>query len=242
MASPQCEDGYTKIANELLEAFCRHRINGESVQVLFAIMRKTYGYKKTEDWISNSQLVDMTGLTKGNVSRSLSKLITNKIVIKTDNKLRVNKNYDEWVVIKIDNRAKVIKSDTAVIKKDNNSYQKRGTQKIKENTTKEIIPKGIRAEAPVEYGNHEINELLKVFTDKGIKITKQKLNRNAAHRLITKYSFKKSMAAAEYAISVLGKKYAPQILNLLDLEEKMNNLIMYKAKGENENHKRGYEV
>jgi hypothetical protein len=50
------------------------------------------------------------------------------------------------------------------------------------------------------------------------------------------------MAAAEYAISVLGKKYAPQILNLLDLEEKMNNLIMYKAKGENGNHKRGYEV
>ena len=129
-----------------------------------AIFRKTYGYNKKEDWIAHSQIVEMTGLHKGNVSRELSKLITQHIVIKIDNKLRLNKNYKEWVVIKNDNKKKlskliepVIKSETKVIKSDGNKIQY-----TKDNITKEIIPKGIR-----EFGNPQINEVrdyfLKVF-------------------------------------------------------------------------------
>jgi phage replication O-like protein O len=144
MANPQCEDGYTKISNELLEAFCRHRINGEAMQVLLTIIRKTYGYKKTEDWVANKQIIEMTGLKKGNVSRGLSKLITHNIVIKTDNKLRVNKNYDEWEVIKNDNNNKVIKKETIVIKTDNKKLsEQRDTKEKKENITKETITKVI---------------------------------------------------------------------------------------------------
>ena len=49
MVSPQWENGYTKIANEILESLARIRINGEARQVLDVIIRKTYGYgKKTE--------------------------------------------------------------------------------------------------------------------------------------------------------------------------------------------------
>jgi len=93
----QKENGYTAIANELMEALSHFRIPGEVRQVLDAIMRKTYGYSKKEDWIANSQIVSLTGLKKANVSRSLSRLITHNVVIKVDNKLSLNKNHVSWI-------------------------------------------------------------------------------------------------------------------------------------------------
>lgn len=162
--SVQLENGYTKIANEMIDAFCKFRIRGESWQVLMAIFRKTYGYNKKEDWIAHTQIVEMTGLDKGNASRELSKLITQNIVVKSDNKLRLNKNYKEWKqVVKSDNKklskvtTPVVNIDTTVVKSDGNKRQY-----TKDNTTKEIIPNGIR-----EFGNSQINEcrdyFLKVF-------------------------------------------------------------------------------
>ena len=93
MASPQKENGYIAISSELFEAMARFRIPGECEQVLKVIIRKTYGFNKKQDSISNSQFVSSTGLKKGNVSRALSKLITNKLVIKIDNNKRTGCTY-----------------------------------------------------------------------------------------------------------------------------------------------------
>ncbi len=118
MASPQKDNGYTAIANETMEALSRFRIPGEQRQVLDFILRKTYGFNKKEDAISLSQFVKGTGLKKPNIVRSLSTLLSKKIiaVIKNDNKpahvYKFNKNYDVWkpvfkkkVVIKSDNKS-----------------------------------------------------------------------------------------------------------------------------------------
>lgn len=95
--SPQLENGYVKIANEIMDALCRFRMSGEVRQVVDCVLRKTYGWNKKEDWIAQSQIVEMTGLSKGSVSRELSKAITHKIVIVHDNQLKLNKNYKEWI-------------------------------------------------------------------------------------------------------------------------------------------------
>jgi phage replication O-like protein O len=118
MANPQKENGHTPLANELIDQFCEFRIPGELWQVLFSIIRKTYGWNKKEDRIAHSQIMEMTGMKKGNVSRSLSKLITHNIIIKSDNKLSLNKDYETWIkfgVIKSDKNKSVIKSETIVI-------------------------------------------------------------------------------------------------------------------------------
>ena len=38
MANPQTENGYTKIANEIMEALAHIRIPGEAMQVLLVIL------------------------------------------------------------------------------------------------------------------------------------------------------------------------------------------------------------
>lgn len=138
MASPQIEDGYTKIANEIMDALCRTRIPGEQRQVLDAIIRKTYGWGKCEDKISLGQIALMTGMKRSNVARSLKSLLSKQIacVIKSDstniNLLKFNKNYDDWMLSKV---IPVIKSDSiSVIKSDTHKRKERKEKK-------ESIPK-----------------------------------------------------------------------------------------------------
>ena len=81
MNSPQLENGYLKLASELVDALASYRIPGEQMQVLWVIIRKTYGYNKKEDKISNSQFCELTGLKKPAVCRAINGLVDKKVVI-----------------------------------------------------------------------------------------------------------------------------------------------------------------
>ena len=99
MSSPQKESGYTPIANEIMEALARYRIPGEQRQCLDVIIRKTYGFNKKEDTISNSQFVAATGLKKQSVHRAINGLISKNVIKKADRYIptyRFNKNYESW--------------------------------------------------------------------------------------------------------------------------------------------------
>lgn len=144
MASPQTEDGYTKIANELLDALIAYRLPGEQRQCLDVIFRKTYGYQKKQDAISLSQFVNMTGLKKPAVCRAIAGLLSKKIItiIKKDNApahvYEIVKDFTTWEPLskKITLSKKIIN----VNKKDNPSLSKKST--TKENTTKERKKEG----------------------------------------------------------------------------------------------------
>ena len=148
MANPQKEDGYTAIANEIMEALCRHRIPGEDRQVLDVIFRKTYGFNKIEDYISLSQFVEMTGMKKPNIIGSLKSLLSKRIIIiQMDNGFRkvyrINKDFDKWE--RYSNRSLLSKRIIGVIQKDNPALSKRIP--TKDNVTKDTITK-TKAQAP----------------------------------------------------------------------------------------------
>jgi phage replication O-like protein O len=106
MASPQKENGYTSIANEIMDRLCRVRVPGEWRQVLDFIIRKTYGWNKTEDQISLSQFVDGTGLSKIAVCKAVNGLIKMNLITKKGNVTQNGndyiptycfiKNYEKW--------------------------------------------------------------------------------------------------------------------------------------------------
>ena len=185
MTNVQLENGYTKIANELMEALCKFRIPGGVRQTIDCIFRKTYGWNKKEDWISHSQIVEMTGMKKGNVSRELTKAITHKIVIQSDNKLKLNKNYDEWISFKTDTKVITGKKNqllskviTPVIQSDTKVNQLEGNKRnyTKETITKEIIHKNV-----LGFGNPDINELCDYFL-KVMQLPKEDCARGASRQ------------------------------------------------------------
>jgi phage replication O-like protein O len=96
--SPQKENGYTPIANELFEAFYRCKLLEYERVVVMCLWRKTYGWSKNEDWVSNSQIEEETGIALPNITRTLNSLKVKKIVLQNGRKLRVNKYYKEWIV------------------------------------------------------------------------------------------------------------------------------------------------
>lgn len=143
MQSPQVENGFTRIANEIMDALVSYRIPGEQMQCLLFILRKTYGYGKKHDAISNSQLCKATGLKKGNASRAIKDLVNKNIVIKSDNGVIksdncnvptycFNKNYSEWV--QLSKKQPVIKLTTKVIETDNKPLSKVMDTKEKKET------------------------------------------------------------------------------------------------------------
>jgi len=74
MANPRLENGYTRIANELLEATAKFPFNGSQLRMILFLWRKTYGYGKKVDNISISQWVKGTGLNDRTISKELKNL------------------------------------------------------------------------------------------------------------------------------------------------------------------------
>lgn len=48
MSNPQIENGYTKIANELLEALIQAELSGAEYRIVCFIIRQTYGYNQKQ--------------------------------------------------------------------------------------------------------------------------------------------------------------------------------------------------
>jgi phage replication O-like protein O len=141
VANPQAEDGHVDIANDIVDALARIRISGEESQVLWIILRKTYGWHKKEDWISLSQFCLSTGIKKNNVCRALSKLIMKNIVIKKENDYgttyQFQKNFDEWNPLS--KKRTFSKKRMTIIKKEKESLSKK--RHTKETLTKETLTK-----------------------------------------------------------------------------------------------------
>jgi len=75
-------------------------LSGNDHQILWSVWRKTWCWKKKSDWISLTQLEEMTGLSRVAVCRSKKSLVSKKILLEIGKELAFNKNYEEWVVSK----------------------------------------------------------------------------------------------------------------------------------------------
>lgn len=194
--TPQIEDGYLKLANEIQRHLCKFRIPGEQRQVLDAIILQTYGWNKKEEKISMSYIAELTGLKRPNVARALASLIEKKIVIKTDNSYinswRLNKNIKEWKVLSkvIPPSKSVIKSDTTplskvitpVIKSDNKTVIKSDNHKIHKDTI--IKDTNIKGEAePLEKDDNYFIGLFKKVNPNYTMLYKNTTQRKAVQAM-----------------------------------------------------------
>ena len=97
MASPQVENGHTRIANEILEALVKRRLSPNEWRVVVFIIRKTYGWHKKIDRIAISQIALGTNIAKPNICRTIKSLRRKNLIIRPDNRhVGFQKDHTAW--------------------------------------------------------------------------------------------------------------------------------------------------
>ncbi|EBW9202605.1 TPA: replication protein [Salmonella enterica subsp. enterica serovar Lansing] len=90
------DDGYARLSNMLLEAYSGADLTKRHFKVLLAILRKTYGWNKPMDRITDSQLSEITKLPVKRCNEAKLELVRMNIIKQQGGMFGPNKNISEW--------------------------------------------------------------------------------------------------------------------------------------------------
>ena len=138
------DDGYTRIANDLLEKIISFPFTLRQQNLLLAIARKTYGYNKKIDWIGNKQLSELTRYPETRCSTTKNELIKMNVLVTKGREVGINKNLNEW-------------------KSDITQTSKTFTKSVKKTFTKTVnhsLPKEVNTKDNTTKDNKDNNILL----------------------------------------------------------------------------------
>ena len=101
MINPQLEDGYTRIADEILENMARIKLSPTQYRIIFVVWRYTYGFNRKNHHLSLSFLSEATGCDRRTVRRSVNQMLERRILLEKGVKgqtriLEFNKKVTEW--------------------------------------------------------------------------------------------------------------------------------------------------
>ena len=112
--NPQLENGYTPIANELLEGILLNNIGYAELKVLITIMRQTYGWSRKEAEISTTLFESMTGLDRRHAVRAIKSLLDKGFI---DRFAGAKMKYGQPVYKYVINKKSCCQKDTRTIAK-----------------------------------------------------------------------------------------------------------------------------
>ncbi|MEW9702855.1 replication protein [Paenibacillus sp. SI8] len=102
MADVQLENGYTAIANVVLEQLYQTKLNATQHRIVLVVLRFTYGFKRKYHAFSMGFLSQAVDGDRRQVQRELKRLLDRKIIMESEPESTVrvlgfNKNYEEWL-------------------------------------------------------------------------------------------------------------------------------------------------
>ena len=97
MSKPQKENGYSPIANELLEAICVYANIGTRARIMFYVVRGTYGWSRKTIKTSWTQIAKHLGADRKDVTRQGQRLLSDGILYLDEaGHLGLQKDYECW--------------------------------------------------------------------------------------------------------------------------------------------------
>ena len=91
------DGNFTQVPNGILEALAKTHLSPNESKIVFLVIRKTYGWHKSEDWIALSQFEKHTGITRSNVCRYIKALIGRNILVRQDKRVKLNEDTTKWL-------------------------------------------------------------------------------------------------------------------------------------------------
>lgn len=198
---PQVEDGYTRIANELLEAVTNSQtcpITLRQLRVVLAVIRKTYRFNKKTDRISDGQLAAETGLSRQNVNAAKRELLAMGVLFLDGHKIGVNKHHQEWDFSAKPAKDNLRQTRDSVSKPETKSVSKSGSHKRQKDTlstdVEREVPKSRQRLNVSEFADQVDIDTLRAFAE----------HRRAMRSPLTQHALALTVKAAVKAAGELG--------------------------------------
>ncbi|HEE0040072.1 TPA: replication protein [Citrobacter freundii] len=135
------DDGYARLSNMLLEAYSGADLTKRHFKVLLAILRKTYGWNKPMDRISDSQLSEITKLPVKRCNEAKLELVRMNVIKQQGGMFGPNKNISEWCIPQSEAKSPKMRDKT--------SLKMRESYPSKQGDTKDTIQKKEKQDTPL---------------------------------------------------------------------------------------------
>ncbi len=237
MASPQKENGYTPIANEILEALIQREMSSQELRAVLFVIRKTYGFNKKSDFISLSQIAKALWpripdtVPKKNLircSQIMKQLELMKILRVNENISGIGKSYcfqkdyRKWVRVN-----KNIKGKGFVSKTVNNLFDRPliKTLSTKDNNTKDNIQKTM---AKKNFAHDFIKKYCEIYKTKfGINPVINGKAQGIAKRLTKDLGLTQALHLVEIYLRMDTQWFKTKGYDLMTFEANLNTVQLY---------------
>ena len=120
MDKADTDNGYTKIANQLLVKICCSNLTQNEMKVLLAIARLSYGWnqKDTASRAGSKELREITGLFTNQIYLVIKNLKARKIIAvtkKKQNTYKINTYLSEWQIVTNHYQSRIVTSNNSLL-------------------------------------------------------------------------------------------------------------------------------
>ncbi len=223
----QLETGhFTRIINPLIESLISVPFKGCELALVLFVIRKTYGFGKTEDEISLSQFCVALHKTKPSIVKALKNLqLVNILIlvkrgdsIKHANLYKINKYSDTWKLV---NKLKLVKGKSSTSKHPQHELVKARIQ------TKETLQKKDTKERIIESSEQgsQIQEVMNILYEVNKTLNfGNTTERKACSYLIDKFGLEHVCKMATAVVQTRGMPYAPIVTKPSELRDKWSKI------------------
>ncbi|EGH6055501.1 replication protein [Salmonella enterica] len=152
------DDGYARLSNMLLEAYSGADLTKRHFKVLLAILRKTYGWNKPMDRITDSQLSEITKLPVKRCNEAKLELVRMNIIKQQGGMFGPNKNISEWRIPQNEGKSPKMRDKTSLKLREcypSKQGDTKDTIQKKEIQDKNIMSESVRTKCEKSSGRHE---------------------------------------------------------------------------------------
>ncbi|EIC6176691.1 replication protein [Salmonella enterica] len=152
------DDGYARLSNMLLEAYSGADLTKRHFKVLLAILRKTYGWNKPMDRITDSQLSEITKLPVKRCNEAKLELVRMNIIKQQGGMFGPNKNISEWRIPQNEGKSPKTRDKTSLKLREcypSKHGDTKDTIQKKEIQDKNIMSESVRTKCEKSSGRHE---------------------------------------------------------------------------------------
>ncbi|ECB3134895.1 replication protein [Salmonella enterica] len=152
------DDGYARLSNMLLEAYSGADLTKRHFKVLLAILRKTYGWNKPMDRITDSQLSEITKLPVKRCNEAKLELVRMNIIKQQGGMFGPNKNISEWRIPQNEGKSPKTRDKTSLKLREcypSKQGDTKDTIQKKEIQDKNIMSESVRTKCEKSSGRQE---------------------------------------------------------------------------------------